>query len=179
MLPVQLEPYEYERARTIGLERAERYSAFGHRQDYAEAWTNSIRAEDMVPVDVANVNAALLELAVAKHLGVYWHGHGGALDRSKQYRHLPDVGDRYEIRHVLREDAGPRIYEKDVDYARPHLELWAGHIRGASALIFGGIRLVDAWEISETCGTCKRWPDSRRICQSHLTIPSSQGRNPQ
>ena len=82
MLTVLLEPYEYERARTIGLERAERYSAFGHRQDYAEAWTNSIRAEDMVPVDVANVNAALLELAVAKHLGVYWHGHGGALDRS-------------------------------------------------------------------------------------------------
>ena len=177
MLTVQLEPYEYERARSIGLERAERYQSFGHRQDYARAWEHF--AEFLEPVDVANVNAALLELAVAKHLGVYWHGHGGALDRSKLYRHLPDVGDRYEIRHVLREDAGPRIVEKDVDYARPHLEVWAGHMKGSTALIFGGIRLVDAWEISETCGTCRRWPDSRRICQSHLTIPSSQGRNPQ
>ena len=175
MIQITLEPYEYERARMIGIERAERFQAYGHRQDYAKAWEHF--AEYLEPVDVANVNAACLELAVAKLLGVYWHGHGGALDRSKQYRHRPDVGDRYEIRHVIREDAGPRIVEKDVDYARPDLEVWAGHMRGAHALIFGGIRLVDAWEISSSCATCRDFGDSRRICQSHLTIPTRQGRN--
>ena len=175
MIEIILEPYEYERARTIGLERAERYTSFGHRADYANAFTTPNHQLD--PPDVANVNAALLELAVAKHLGVYWHGHGGALDRSKQYRRLADIGDRYEIRHVIREDAGPRIVEKDVDYARPHLEVWAGHMRGTTALIFGGIRLVDAWEISEVCANCRDFGDARRICQSHLTIPTRQGRN--
>ena len=183
MLSVRLEPYEYERARTIGVERHERYRSFGDAPHYALAWQRTVSADLMDAPELANINGALTEIAVAKLLGVYWHGHGGALDREKRYRKTPDVGDRYEVRHVTNRDHGPIIKDSDLDVARPYLEIWAGHVLGPRILIFGGVNILAGWDLAETCPSCRRYEDQagerRRICQSHLTIPDSQGRNQQ
>jgi len=173
MLTVTLEPYEYERARQIGLERALRFAQNGHRPDYQRAWTQS--ADLLDDAETANVNGALVEVASAKYLGLYWHGHGGALDKNRRYRFVPDVGDWLECRHVLREDAGPRLTEKDAETAAAHsqsgpvLYVMAGHVRGSQVDLFGMAPIVESYR--HPCPECKRYPDYLRICQSHLVLP--------
>lgn len=183
---IHLEPYEYERAREIGVERHYSGKARGYQhQDYALAWQRSNSAEMMDPPELANVNGALTEIAVAKYLGIYWHGHGGALDRNKRYRIDSDLGgpNPIEVRHVLNRDHGPLLRDHDVRADQPTRELWAGHVMGANVLILGGVNILAAWDLSEVCPGCRRYEDQagerRRICQSHLSIPNSQGRNPQ
>jgi hypothetical protein len=176
MRTVSLEPYEYERARLLGLERALRFQQNGHRPDYAVAWSQ--RADLLDDVETANVNGALVELAAAKMLGIYWHGHGGALDRNKRYRHTPDVADWLECRHVLRPDAGPKITQKDVEeaevLARRGITLYvlAGHVRGAQVDIYGMTPVLEAWR--HPCPDCRRHDDGLRICQNHLTLPGEE-----
>lgn len=175
MRTVTLEPYEYERARQIGLERALRFQENGHRADYAQAWARN--ADLLDDVETANINGALVELASAKWLGLYWHGHGGALDRHKRYRHTPDVGDWLECRHVLDPSHGPKIRTKDVDeaehLARRGITLYviAGHVRGAQVDLYGMTPVLEAWR--HPCPDCRRYDngDALRICQSHLTLP--------
>ena len=183
---IRLEPYEYERARQIGVERHHAGKARGYQhQDYAYAWQRSNRAEMMDAPELANVNGALTEIAVAKYLGIYWHGHGGALDRNKRYRIDSDLGGvtPIEVRHVLNRDHGPLLHDHDVRADQPTREVWAGHVMGPNVLILGGIPVLYAWDLSEDCAGCKRYSDQagerRRICQSHLSLTISQGRNHQ
>ena len=174
MRTVTLEPYEYERARQLGLERALRFQSNGHRPDYQRSWEQNAHLLD--DVETANVNGALVELAAAKMLGLYWHGHGGALDRNKRYRHTADVADWLECRHVLDPGAGPLIYPKDADeaeaLARRGITLYvlAGHVRGAQIELYGMTPVLEAWR--HPCPDCRRYDDHKlRICQSHLTLP--------
>ena len=154
MRTVTLEPYEYERARQLGLERALRFQSNGHRPDYQRSWEQNAHLLD--DVETANVN--------------------GALDRNKRYRHTADVADWLECRHVLDPGAGPLIYPKDADeaeaLARRGITLYvlAGHVRGAQIELYGMTPVLEAWR--HPCPDCRRYDDHKlRICQSHLTLP--------
>ena len=183
MTDIRLEPFEYEPARQIGIERHHAGKARGYQhQDYALAWQRSESAAMMDPPELAHVNGALTEIAVAKYLGVYWHGHGGALDRHKRYRNDSDLGGPtpIEVRHVLNPDHGPLLREHDVRADQPTRELWGGHVHGPTVTILGGINILVAWDLSETCPGCKRYDDQagerRRICQTHLSLTINPGR---
>ena len=175
MIQLYLEPYEYVRGREIGLERAERRRLYGHRQNYRDAWHSSTRAQYMLSVEDANVAACLTELAVAKHLGVYWHGHGGHHDPDKRYYKDADVGDRHEVRHVVgtaNNLSHFAIYESDIEHRRPTDTIWAGHVptehAGRLVYLFGWMYRVDAWRIAEECHLCRVYDDHRSVCLTHL-----------
>ena len=176
MRTVTLEPYEFERARLIGLERAHRFGQNGHREDYQHALES--RPHDFVDKETANVNGALVEIASAKLLGLYWHGHGGILDRNKRYRFDADVGDWLECKHVLSTDSGPPIHQKDIDdalYRKQHngppLYVMAGHVRGAQVDLYGMAPVLDYYQ--RPCPDCKQHATYLRICQKHLELPES------
>lgn len=174
MRTVTLEPYEFERARLVGLERAHRFGTNGHRQDYEDAW--SVRPDTLDDKETANINGALVEIAAAKLLGLYWHGHGGILDRNKRYRFEADVGNWLECKHVISTDAGPPIHQKDVNDALhrkqhngPPLYVMAGHVRGAQVDLYGMAPVLDYWQ--NPCPDCRRHQTYLRICQKHLELP--------
>ena len=175
MIEIYLEPYEYVRAREIGLERAERREMYGHRRDIQQAWRTEHRARKMLNVETASIAATLTELAVAKYLGVYWHGHGGHHDPDKRYHKDADVGDRHEVRTCITMGAELKhfsIYEKDVDHRRPTDTIWAGHVpltdHGRIVYLFGWMYRIDAWRIAEECPSCRVYDDGRSVCLTHL-----------
>lgn len=170
MFSVTLEPYEYERARQVGLER------------HLRAVSNSVHYEQFADDDDTSydVNGALAEIAVAKALGLYWHGHGGALDRNSAFRYLCDVGENVEVRHVTKPYYGPMIRQADFEHAQRlqhegrDLLIVAAYVKGARVDILGAIYVVDAWQDigGGDCDRCKRFVDDGHLaialCQSHL-----------
>ena len=58
--------------------------------------------------------AALCELAVAKYLNQYWHASIWRAAAHRSHKHLPDVGDRIEVRRV-RTAKGVTVRKNDRD----------------------------------------------------------------
>lgn len=172
MLKIELEPYEYQRAAQIGIERAERYAsvpAMGYRAEEQQRQHASAGWND---VETANVLAAVLELAYAKALGEYWHGHGGHFDYNKVYRWRPDVGDNIEVRRVINANAGPVLKQTDMQAAismkaRHGLPLFvaSGHVVDNTAFLHGMAPMLEVNDLE----CCRHYTNgSVRICQKHL-----------
>lgn len=101
---IALTEWEYRRGWEVGIAR------------YTANWgrSNAAHYEDglLEPDRVANPAAALCEIAVAKYLGRFWHGHVWHKSDHAANRSLPDVGDNIEVRRV-RSGCGPCVRTSD------------------------------------------------------------------
>jgi len=99
MIVVHLEKYELGMAANVG----------SHRQLSAILKKSEPRFAEQFPGQLHDnhIRAAMAELAVAKHLNVYWGGHVDT------YQTMPDVGE-YEVRYSTRND----LKIKDNDHGR-------------------------------------------------------------
>lgn len=186
MLTVTLEPYEVARAVQVGTERADIRDERGHDALYRQARKQAHSSHYMNNEFDTNINSALAELAVAKALNVYWHGHGGQLDSNQVFRWWkPDVGTFIEVKTVTDVTKGPRISISDYRNAvswerRTQHRMWvvSAYVptqqpdEPVQVWIQGGIDLQEAWEQQLPC--CKHYSnrgslrDVTRICVSHL-----------
>ena len=117
---IELEPYEYEYAYTIGIRR------FIANWDKRDSSTYAENKEKMEEDRNAQPAAAICELAVAKYLNQTWSGHIWRKQDHHKYKNIPDVGKNIEVRRV-RTDKGPAIKLKDLN----------------KGLIIWGARLLD------------------------------------
>lgn len=110
MRRVTIEPWEYEHACNVGIQR---FTRNWLRNDAAH-YDRSKMEDDRT----AQVASALCELAVAKVSNRYWHAHVWDRRDHNIYRNLPDVGSNIEVRRcrtrdavaVRRTDAGKVIF---------------------------------------------------------------------
>lgn len=107
---VRLERWEYEHAVDVGVRRM---TANWNKQDAEYYQNKSILQEERV----ASPAIAVCELAVAKYLGLYWHGSYWHATEHSKYRDLPDVGEDVEVRRVRtgaatvrRKDRGRKVW---------------------------------------------------------------------
>lgn len=101
---VDLYPWEYERAFSVGIQR---FVANWGRQDAAYYDRGRMESDRR-----ANAAAALCEVAVARFVNEYWHGHVWHISEHDKYRSIADVGTNIEVRRV-RTQSGPTVRPAD------------------------------------------------------------------
>lgn len=116
---VDIAPWEYERASDVGIKR---YTQRWHSQDAAH-YKDKSRQEDN---RTANVAAAMCELAVAKYLNQYWHGHVWHASEHYRYKLYPDVGKNIEVKRI-RIEGGNWVPVRESGNDVDGLVVWAAH----------------------------------------------------
>jgi len=106
VIVIDLETWEYERASDVGIRR---YTANWGRED-APWYQDPTRLEDD---RTASVAAAISELAVAKYLNRYWHGHVWHASEHYKYDMYPDVGNNTEVRRIRVSEGVPIRYHQN------------------------------------------------------------------
>jgi len=139
-MQVELDPWEYEHALSIG---ARRFAANWGKRDAAHY--DKKRMEDDRTAQAA---ACVGELAVAKITNQYWSGHVWHKSDHKIYKHLPDVGHNIEVRRV-RTSTSAAVRRRQLDMG---LVLWVvqpvpPEFRVVD--ILGWIDYDEAWEKGE------------------------------
>jgi len=168
---IYLEDYEIEMAHATGQDRALAL----------EATSPMYASMDSHTREHINVIGALLELAYAKALNKYWPAHGGISDEREIWKTTPDV-DNMEVRASLKPHLGPKLRERDLEFAyayetdtgRPLL-LAGGYIdENMNAQLFGTVPILDIWHAEHHC--CRYYnhnnlhgQKSMRVCKQHLT----------
>ncbi len=168
---IHLEQYEIEMAYATGTDRAEALKA-----------TSPMYADiDMHTREKINIIGAMLELAYAKGLNKYWPAHGGLADERGVWKTMPDV-DNMEVRASLKPHLGPKLRERDLEFAysyetdtgRPLL-LAGGYIDDHyNAHLFGTVPILNIWHANNHCCDVYRNDNlhgqmSMRVCKHHLT----------
>lgn len=101
---IELDSWEYERGFSVGIARFTANWGVGDAKHYDRSKMEEDRN--------AQAAAALCEIAVAKYTNRYWHGHAWPRSKHGEYRHMPDVGRRTEVRR-LRTANGVAIRRSD------------------------------------------------------------------
>ncbi len=89
MTKVKLEMYEIEVAASVGSRRQRSAILRASKPRFHEQYPGQLHEN--------HIRSAMAEMAVAKHLNVYWGGHYDT------YQNIPDV-DQYEVRYSMRKD---------------------------------------------------------------------------
>lgn len=146
---VELEPFEYEHANSVGIRR---FTENWGRADAAH-YDRSRMQDDRT----AQVAACVAELAVAKYVNEYWGGHAWPERLHSLYKEVPDVGRNIEVRRV-RGDNPPAIrhYQRGKGLVLFAVRVVEPELR--SAEILGWIDHDEGWE-------------SRRKSQWGHTVP--------
>lgn len=134
---VQLEPWEFEWAKTIGTQRHEVNLGRGDAAHY-----DTKRMEDNL---TASIVACVAELAVAKHCNRYWSGSIWPVADHHKYKDLPDVGRNIEVRTVRTSDAAA-VRRRELGKGRV---LWvAKPVRPELTTVemWGWLPVDEAWE---------------------------------
>lgn len=116
---VIIDPWEYERANDVGIRR---YTQRWNSQDAPHYQDKSRQEENRT----ANVAAAICELAVAKYLNQYWHGHIWHESEHDNYKLYPDVGQNIEVKRI-RVENGYWVPVRKSGNKIPGLVVWAAH----------------------------------------------------
>lgn len=103
---VTLESWEYDHANTVGIRRS--------TANWSTSDKPSYRNDRKQDERTASVAAAIAELAVAKHLGLYWPGSVWPAREHRRHKDLPDVFPNIEVRRVRRRTNKAAIRAKDV-----------------------------------------------------------------
>ena len=136
---VTLDPWEYDHAHHVGIRRS--------TANWQVADTAAYRNDRKQDERTASPAAAIAELAVAKHLGLYWPATVWVRSAHSRYRHLPDVFPNIEVRRVR--DRRNRVAVRAKDLGKG-LVLVAAHPIGEEfreVEILGFLPVEEAWEI--------------------------------
>lgn len=154
---IDLRPWEYQAACDVGIRR---YTANWERADAAHYERH--RMEDD---RTATVAAAICELAVARALNRYWHGHVWPIsEHRKWHRTLADVGRSIEVRRVrdsTTQDVAVR--RSDLDRSLTLVAAYAIPPEFRTVEVWGSLPADAAWEAAEV-----RYDTYRRVHRRHL-----------
>lgn len=156
---IDLDPWEYEHASTVGIRRfTERWGSSN------AAHYDSARMEDDRTAQVA---AAIAELAVAKHTNQYWGGHVWHASDHAKYKDIADVGRNVEVRRI-RTQPGVAVRRRQVGKG---LVLWAAQPiepEFKSVELWGWIDYDLGWALAQPSGFNE---DTRYVPRAELIQP--------
>lgn len=156
---VDLRPWEYEHAANVGIRR------------YVERWESSNAAHydsaRMEDERTAQVAAACCELAVARYVNQYWHGHVWKAEDHHRYKWMADVGHSIEVRRVRTRNAvAVRRHQLG-----QNLWLWAAKAiepEFRQVEIVGSLPYDKAWDLGAPSGFNE---DTRYVSFEYLDKP--------
>ena len=157
MILIELEPWEYEHALSIG---ARRYAANWGKRDAAHY--DKKRMEDDRTEQAA---ACVGELAVAKATNQYWSGHVWHKSDHATYKHLPDVGTNIEVRRV-RTSTSAAVRKRQLGNKLVLFVVKPVAPEFRTVEILGWINHDRAWKIGEPSGYDPE--GTRLIAEEHL-----------
>jgi hypothetical protein len=138
---VSFYPWEYEHGHEVGMRRT--IANFG-KQDRASYQNNRKQAErDAGPA------AALCELAVAKHLCLYWSGSAWAGGQHRKYRDLPDVDPCIEVRRLRSKNNKVAVRTKDLNSGLILVAAFLVNDEFSEVEVLGWLTADEAWEVGE------------------------------
>lgn len=140
---ITLYPWEYQRACEVGIAR---YVANWGKDDAAH-YDRDLMEDDRT----ATVAAAACEVAVARHVNRYWHGHVWHRSEHARYRHLPDVGRNIEVRRVR---TGNRVAVRRSDEGKV---VWAARAIGPEFRQVEALGWLVADEVLADCPEGQTW----------------------
>lgn len=132
MVEIKVTTWEMMSAALVGVMRQIEDLRAGRRHRWGHAF---------VPAWQNNIEAAISEFAVAKHLGVFWPGKGKIKD--------PDLGDNIEVRHSGKHDNSLIIRDGD----NPESIFYFVTGLYGEYRIRGKIKGADAMKFPQTCPT--------------------------
>lgn len=138
---VDLDPWEYEHGHSVGIRR----STANWNTNDSPAYQNNRKQEERT----ASTAAALCELAVAKHLGLYWPATVWAARDHRTFRHLPDVAPNIEVRRLRRITNRAAVRRKDLSRDLNLVVAYAVGEEFRQVQILGWLPVEEAWEIGE------------------------------
>jgi hypothetical protein len=136
-----LEPWEHEWAIHVGTRREEI-----NRGKQDAAYYDASRMENNL---VANIASCCGEMAVAKHLNLYWGGDAWPLSRHEEMRDRPDLEPSIEVRRV-REIGNPMaVRQRDVERDRTMWCVYVHPENTANVTLVGMLPAAWAWKYGE------------------------------
>lgn len=127
---VTLTNAEFEEAWAVGVKREEANAGVGDARHYQGI--DRTKADDSL---TSHCVAAVAERAVAKLTGQRWHGLAWSRAEHGSHRLDPDVGERIEVRRILKPGNGLQLRDRDI--ARDRIMVLA------YPLPLSGYRVVD------------------------------------
>ena len=106
---VTLTQAEFDQAWAVGEAREAANAGVGDARHYQGI--DRTKADDSL---TSHCVAAVAEYAVAKLTGQRWHGLAWSRDDHGAHRNDPDVGQRIEVRRILKPNNGLQIRERDI-----------------------------------------------------------------
>lgn len=137
-IAVELEPWEYEWACHVGIQR---FTANWGKGDAAY-----YRKERMEDDRTAQQVACLAEIAVAKHTNRFWSGTAWDAASHSGNTWRPDVGRNIEVRHIRKPTNRPAVRSKQLGQG---LVLWVAYPERPECRVvhmLGWLPMDEAWE---------------------------------
>lgn len=141
MKQIILEPWEHEWAVHVGTRREQI-----NRDKQDAAYYDASRMENNL---VANIASCCGEMAVAKHLNVYWGGDAWPLDRHEDMRDRPDLEPSIEVRRVRNRNNPMAVRKRDVERNRTMFGVYVYPENTAVVDILGWLPAGWAWRFGE------------------------------
>ena len=155
---VHLTQSEFDQAWAVGLQREAANAGVGDARHYQGI--DRTKADDS---QTSHCVAAVAEYAVAKLTGQRWHGLAWSREDHGAHRNDPDVGERLEVRRILKPGNGLQVRDRDI--ARDRIMVLA------YPLPLSGYRVVDVIGWIEAREGQKVWeatPWGNRVPQRYL-----------
>lgn len=156
---IPLEPWEYEWAKHVGTMRDEINREKRNAAYYDENRMDSDNAR-------ANILACCGEMAVAKHLNLYWGGDYWPLHRHNEFTNSADIKPNIEVRRVTRAYNPLVVRKRDNRLNRIMFSTYVDPKEPRNVNILGWIDAKTAYANGEVphwdeTGTCRVYPQEK------------------
>lgn len=122
------------------------------------------------PEEIASPASAVCEMAVAKHLNLYWDGSYWQLNQHNQFREMPDLAPNIEVRRTRTNGGECQVRLRDVLRNR---RMISAHVDeqdfSTGVIIQGWIDAAQGWEEGVTANYDKK--GNTRLVHSSLLFP--------
>jgi hypothetical protein len=151
---VRLTDEEFSKAWEVGAMREHQNAGVPDASHYREI--DRTRADDSL---TSNCVAAVAEYAVAKLTGQVWHGLAWRRNNHHLHRNDPDVGERIEVRRVLKPSNGLPIRERDIERGRLMVLAYPLPLAGYRVIdVIGWIDATEGGKVAEVTPWGNRVP---------------------
>lgn len=136
---VALDPWEYEQAFSVGIRR---FTANWGKRDAAHYEKKFMQADS-----IAQPAGAIAELAVAKHLGLYWPGTAWPGVDHENNKDRQDVFPSIEVRRVVKRENRGAIRQTDLGRSDILVVAYPIPEEFREVEILGWLKCDEAWEV--------------------------------
>jgi hypothetical protein len=155
---VTLDPWEYEHARHVASMR----ESINRNQNNAAHYNPDLMQDNLY----AETAACVSELAVAKHLNIYWSGAYWPVSEHHLHADEPDLFPDIEVRHITSAHHNLAIRLRDVQRNRMMVCAYPNPDNHSVVTLVGWVYAKEGWEEAapatfDRTGTTRLYPRSR------------------